>query len=461
MSNAHPVIDDESWLGHPKGLAFIVFTEAWERFSFYGMQALMVLYMSIHLFQPGTIETVIGISHYRSFIEGIFGPLTVRGLATQTFGLYIGLTFLLPVVGGYIGDKWLGQSRAVLAGAVLMMIGHFLMAFETLFLFAVCLLISGAGLLKGNLAAQVGALYEQEDQRVDTAFSVYSVGINVGAAVAPLVCGTLGELFGWHYGFGVAGLGMLVSIAIYIAGQKYIVDVEAGNDAGKKEPMRRPDKAKVAMLVVVFVFTALFWIAQTQVWNAYPLWVKDHVDLLVYGFQVPVTWFQALDSIAVLSLAPIILYAWKRQRSQNVEPGEVTKIILGFAVFSFACLWLAIGQSYSGSGKVPVVWPALFHFFCAFGYLYSWPAIMAVVSKSAPQAVNSMMIGALYISIFVGSVISGWLGRFYEVLTPTEFWALHGLIVAAGAFLYFLANPLLVRVLELEKVEKMGAQHLA
>ena len=461
MNNAKAVTDNGSWMGHPKGLAFIIFTEAWERFSFYGMQALMVLYMSLHLFQPGTIETVVGISYYQSFIESVFGPLTVRGLATQTFGLYIGLTFLLPVFGGYIGDKWLGQSRAVLTGAVLMMIGHFLMAFETLFLFAVCLLISGAGLLKGNLAAQVGALYEKNDQRVDTAFSIYSVAINVGAAVAPLVCGTLGEIFGWHYGFGVAGLGMLVSIAIYVSGQKYIPDVKVDDRSEKRVPLRRPEKAKILVLVVVFAFTSLFWIAQTQVWNAYPLWIKDHVDLLVYGFQMPVTWFQALDSIAVLSLAPIILYAWKKQRSRDTEPGELTKIVVGFAVFSFACLWLGIGQSYSGDGKVSIFWPALFHFFCAFGYLYSWPAIMAVVSKSAPQAVNSMMIGALYISIFVGSVVSGWLGRFYEVLTPAEFWFLHGLIVAVGALLYLVFSPILIRVLEIEKLEKLGDEHLA
>lgn len=454
MKPTSPDINDGSFMGHPKGLAYIIFTEAWERFSFYGMQALMVLYMSTHLFQDGTIETVVGISHYKSFIEGIFGELTVRGLATQTFGLYIGLTFLLPVFGGLIGDKWLGQSKAVLAGAVLMMIGHFVMAFETLFLFAVILLITGAGLLKGNLAAQVGALYEKDDQRVDTAFSVYSVAINVGAAVAPLVCGTLGEIFGWHYGFGVAGLGMLVSIAIYISGLKYIPDVKKEESVGENAPLEATDKSKIWLLSLLFVVTSLFWVAQTQVWNTYPLWIKDNVDLIVFGLQMPVTWFQALDSIAVLTLAPIILFIWKKQRNRDVEPKEITKVIAGFSVFAFACFWLAIGQTFSEDGKVSVFWPALFHFFCAVGYLYSWPAVMAIVSKSAPQAVNSMMIGALYISVFVGSITSGWLGRFYEQIPPADFWLMHGLIVAAGAVVYFLLRPVLINVLELGKIDK-------
>lgn len=447
-------------MGHPKGLAYIIFTEAWERFSFYGMQALMVLYMSGHLFQDDNIDKVVGISYYIAFVEAIFGELTVRGLATQTFGLYIGLTFLLPVFGGFIGDKWLGQRRAVLAGAFFMMAGHFLMAFEALFLFAVCLLISGSGLLKGNLAAQVGALYEKDDQRVDTAFSVYSVAINLGAAIAPLICGTLGEVYGWHYGFGVAGLGMIVSIAIYIAGQKYIPDVKVSTPGEKSQPLQRPDWEKISLLIVIFAFTSLFWIAQTQVWNTYPLWVKDHVELRVFGFNTPVTWFQSLDAFAVLTLAPLILYFWKRQRSKGVEPGEMTKVIMGFSIFAVACFWLSLASFLSAGNKVPMAWPALFHFFCAVGYLYSWPAIMAIVSKCAPQAVNSMMIGALYISIFVGSVVSGWLGRFYEVLPPAEFWAVHGVIVAVGAVLFLIFGSLLSRVLDLGEIDNMKGENL-
>ncbi len=440
--------DNKAFLGHPKGLGYIVFTEAWERFSFYGMQALMVLYMSSYLFHEGTVEGIFGFAAYKAGVEAIFGGCSIRALATQTFGIYIGLVYFMPVIGGLIGDQILGQRKAVLLGAVAMAIGHFLMAFESAFLFAMAALIIGSGLLKGNLAAQVGALYDKKDQRRDTAFSIYNVAVNIGATIAPLVCGTLGELLGWHYGFGAAGIGMMIGIVIYVMGAKHLPDVPKTHDAKAASGLQDGDMQKIGMLIVLFLIASLYWIAQAQVWNTYPLWIKDHVDLNVAGFSTPITWFQSLDSFAVLALAPLIMLLWHRQRQREAEPADLTKIILGCAVFALANVWLALGQTLSGDGKVAIMWPAIFHFICAVGFLYAWPAVMAMVSRVAPASVNAMMVGACYLSIFIGSTTSGWLGRFYETLPPEVFWLMHGAIVAGGSACIILLKKPLTATLE-------------
>src|SRR5262245_28522641 len=204
------------FLGHPKGLAFLFTTEMWERFSYYGMRALLVLYMVKYLLQPEPAEIVLGLAALRRGLEALLGPLDVQPLASQVYGLYIWLVYLTPVLGGLLADRALGQRRTVIIGGVLMAIGHFMMAFEPLFLFALLMLILGNGAFKPNISTQVGGLYAPDDPRRDRAFSIFYVGINLGAFLAPLVCGTLGEWVGWHYGFGAAGIGMTIGLAIYL-----------------------------------------------------------------------------------------------------------------------------------------------------------------------------------------------------------------------------------------------------
>src|SRR6266508_793001 len=202
--------------GHPRGLTFLFATEMWERFSYYGMRALLVLYMVKYLLLPGRADNVIGLAALRSAFESMFGPLGVQPFASHIYGLYTGLVYLTPLFGGIIADRLLGQHRTILLGAALMAIGHFMMAFEALFLFALTLLILGNGAFKPNMSAQVGGLYTPGDRRRDRAYSIFYVGINLGAFLAPLVCGTLGEELGWHYGFTAAGIGMTIALAIYL-----------------------------------------------------------------------------------------------------------------------------------------------------------------------------------------------------------------------------------------------------
>lgn len=439
------------FLGHPKGLAYIVFTEAWERFSFYGMQALLILYMATYLFLPENSGNVAVFEPFRACFEAIFGPLSVQALASQVFGAYVGLVYFAPVLGGLIGDRILGRRKAVLMGASFMAVGHFLMAFEASFLFALLMLILGSGLLKGNLAAQVGALYDKADKRRDSGYSIYVFSVNVGATVAPLICGTLGELYGWHYGFGAAGIGMLIGLAIYILGQSHLPSDRVEAEGEERPKLQKGDGIVIFSILGMLALTSLYWTAQSQVWNAYPLWLREHVDRSVFGLDVPVTWFQSLDSLAVLVLAPLVLWYWRHQSKRQTEPGDLIKLVIGCSIFAAAFILLGLGDVFGGNDQTALIWPVIFHFICGVGFLYVGPIALALTSRAAPDAVNSMMVGSYYLAIFFGGIFSGWLARFYEHMPTASFWLMHAAIVGLAAILILILRPLLTRTMKLDE----------
>lgn len=443
-------------LGHPKGLAYIAFTEAWERFSFYGMQALLMLYMTGHLLKTGTVEHVWGFASLRTAIEAVNGPLSMQALASSVFGLYIGLIYFTPVLGGLIGDRLLGRRRAVLAGAVLMAIGHFTMASEAAFLPALAALILGAGLLKGNLAAQVGGLYALDDSRRDGAYTVYVTAINIGAFVAPLVCGTLGELYSWHYGFAAAGVGMLIGIVIYVSGSPHLPQETLHSEHGARPSLQQGDGRVLLALFVLLAITSLFWTTQAQVWNVYPLWLKEFVDRGAFGHEVPVTWFQSWDSFTVLLLAPVVIVFWRAQARRASEPADLTKVGRGCALYAAGFALLALAHRSAGGAQVAIIWPITFHVLTSLGYLYAAPVALALISRSAPVPVNAMMIGAYYLGIFVGGIFSGWLAQFYEALKPARFWGLHGLIALSGTALILLLRRPMSRALRIDLPAKLS-----
>src|SRR5277367_5633713 len=214
-----------TFFGEPRALGYLAFTEAWERFSYYGMTALLVLYVSQALLIPGHVEHVLGFTAFRTGIEAVFGPMSTLALSSQIFGLYTGLVYFTPVLGGWVADRWLGQRNAVVLGAVLMSAGHIAMAFDASFLLALLLLIVGCGFLKGNISTQVGSLYAENDSAGRSrGFSIFSIGINCGAVIGPLLCGLLAQWYGWHAGFGLAGLQMLIGLATYLAGYREMSD---------------------------------------------------------------------------------------------------------------------------------------------------------------------------------------------------------------------------------------------
>ncbi|HEY7998620.1 MAG TPA: peptide MFS transporter, partial [Pseudolabrys sp.] len=281
--------------GHPRGLTFLFATEMWERFSYYGMRALLVLYMVKYLLAPQHAAGVAGLGAFKSALEFVFGPLETQQLASQIYGFYTGFVYLTPILGGLLADRVLGQRRTVILGAALMAIGHFMMASEHLFLFALGVLILGNGAFKPNISTQVGALYAPGDRRRDRAFSIFYVGINLGAFLAPLVCGTLGEEFGWHYGFSAAGVGMTAGLVIYLfAAPALPPDALARRETTHAPPDRAARRSIVALLLLSLP-VSLFWGIYEQQGNTIVLWASEYTDRHLLGAQIPVTWFQALN----------------------------------------------------------------------------------------------------------------------------------------------------------------------
>src|SRR5438309_8085262 len=296
--------NDRSFLGHPRGLGYIAFAEAWERFSYYGMQALLVLYMVHRLLLPGHVEHVAGFSAYHRLINSIYGNLSTQPLASAIFGHYTSLVYLTPIAGGLIADRWLGRTRSITIGALLMSAGHFLMAFDVTFLLALTCLLCGVGCFKGNLASQVGGLYATGDNRRADAFQIYYIFINGGVIAAPLIAGTLGEVYGWHWGFGAAGVGMLIGLTIYLLGRKWlppdspiVSKSEASPDHTAKTKLTRRDIIAIVVLIGLLPFLTIAIIPNQQIFNAYLVWAQDHGNLIFFGKKLPTTWLITLDSI--------------------------------------------------------------------------------------------------------------------------------------------------------------------
>ena len=432
-----------TFFGEPLGLAYLAFTEAWERFSYYGMTALLVLYMSQALFLPGHVEHVAGFTAFRAGLEAVFGKMSTLALASQVFGLYTGFVYFTPVFGGLIADRFIGRRRAVMLGAVLMSGGQIAMAFDASFLVALALLVTGCGLLKGNISAQVGALYAPGDSAGRTrGFSIYSMGINVGATAGPLLCGLLAQLYGWHAGFGLGGALMLIGLATYIAGYRTLSETTpAANRARPEAKMDAHAWRVVAALVAVMALTIFQSVAYFQNSNIGLVWIASHVDLAFFGWRIPVAWFNSIDAFVSIVSVPVLIALWKRQAARRGAPGELAKIATGAAIACLANLLLVAGCVLFV--RVPVLFPILYDALLGVAVLCYWPILLALVSRAAPPAIKATMMGVAFLSLFVSNMTLGRLGALYEPLGPTLFWALNAAIAATGAVLALvLARPL-------------------
>ena len=314
--------------GHPRALSFLFATEMWERFSYYGMRALLVLYMVEYLLKPAQAGHVVGLAGFKSALEAVFGPLSLQPLASQIYGFYTGLVYLTPIFGGLLADRLLGQRRTVILGAALMAAGHFMMAFERLFLFALLLLILGNGCFKPNISTQVGSLYASGDRRRDRAFSIFYVGINLGAFFSPLVCGTLGEEVGWHYGFAAAGVGMTIGLIIYLIATPTLPKDAFAARAATAAPLARNDWQAIGAILALILPASLFWATYEQQGNTIVLWASEYTDRHLFGgYQIPVTWFQAFNPFMIFAFTPFIVALWRRQGRH--EPSTVMKMAIG------------------------------------------------------------------------------------------------------------------------------------
>src|SRR6266853_998643 len=304
-----------TFLGHPKGLLYLAFTEAWERFSYYGMTALVVLFMVNQLLLPGHVEHIAGFPGFRAMVESIVGPLSTQALASQIFGLYSGFVYFTPLLGGMIADRWIGQRNAVVIGALSMSAGHIAMGFDQSFLLALLLLVIGSGFLKGNISAQVGALYPSEDEaRRTRGFVIFSTAINVGAVIGPLLCGLIAQVDGWHYGFGIAAIFMFFGLATYLYGYRYLpARVERRKYEGTR--LTAGERRIVFALIAVMIITIFQSTAYYQLYNVNPIWIQQHVALDVGGFRIPVPWFQSINSVFSILGVPLLFWIWQRQAS--------------------------------------------------------------------------------------------------------------------------------------------------
>ena len=444
---AGPRVKGGTFFGEPRALAYLAFTEAWERFSFYGMTALLVLYMTEALFTPGRIGHIADFATFRAGLESIFGPMSTVALASQVYGLYTGFVYFTPIFGGLIADRLIGRRNAVMLGAILMSAGHIAMAFDVSFLLALLLLIVGCGFLKGNISTQVGTLYAENDGAGRTrGFSIFSVGINVGAVAGPLACGLLAQVYGWHMGFGLAGVLMLIGLATYTLGYRHLQETVAKHATVVADaPLTRRDYVVVGAIFVTVALTIFHSIAYYQNSNICLIWIQKYVNLGFLGFTVPVSWFNSIDSFVSIISVPALFALWRWQASRGSEPTEIGKMGQGAWMAAAANLLLAICCVLFK--HVSALAPIVYDVILGVAFLYYWPTLLALVSRAAPQKLKATLMGGVFLSLFVSNLTMGWLGGFYEHMGPAAFWAMNAAIAATGGILIYLLRPWLERLL--------------
>ncbi|MGZ8330755.1 MAG: peptide MFS transporter [Rhodoplanes sp.] len=436
---AGPTLAQRELFGHPRGLAFLFATEMWERFSYYGMRALLVLYMVKYLFEPGRADTVIGYATLKRALEFGFGPLDVQPFASHVYGLYTGLVYFTPLIGGLIADRVLGQRRTVIIGAALMAVGHFMMAYEPLFLFALLALILGNGCFKPNMTAQVGGLYQPGDPRRDRAYSIFYVGINIGAFFAPLVCGTVGETIGWHYGFACAGVGMAIGLATYVIGLPSLPpEPIRGQWRAPTAQARAQFRRSFTILMLLFAPSALFWAAFEQQGNTIALWAAQSdrgVDVFGWRAEIPVTWFQAFNPLMIFLFTPPLVSLWAWLARLGREPSTIGKMSLGClgVAVSYGVMALAAWTSDGGAAN----WLWLLAFFCVItvSELHFSPIALSLVSHVAPEGSRSALMGVWFTSMFIGNLLAGWLGSLWSSVASVYFFLLMGALGVVGALI--------------------------
>jgi POT family proton-dependent oligopeptide transporter len=445
---------EKTWLGHPRGLTVLFSTEMWERFSYYGMRALLVLYLVKYLLLAGHVEHVWLYPQIRGFYESMFGTLSNQQFSSLIYGTYTGLIYASPLLGGWVADSLLGQRKTALIGIVTMGFGHFMMASEAMLFPALLLLIFGGGFFKTNTTAQVGMLYKQGDPRRDSAYSIYYVGTNLGAAIAPLVAGTLGEEVGWHYGFGAAGVGMIIALASYFYGWKYLpaegLPAKKEKIVTEKKPLNRDEWMSVGALILLVIPLTLWWACYEQSGNIIALFADANTDRrLIPGLidlQIPVTWFQFFNPAMIFGFTPFLLLFWTRQARDLKEPSSMHKIVQGCFMLAAAYVVIAYASWQGGAGKISWLWVALYFAFLTTGEIFLSPIAQSLYSKVSPMRIVSMMMAVQFIPNFLGGgFLQGYMGTWWETMPHPKFFLIMTAIgVVAGLIVWAMEKPLRV-----------------
>ncbi len=442
---------------HPKGLYFLFTIEMWERFSYYGMRALLTLYMVKFL-------------------------LFDTEKAGNVYGIYTGLVYLTPLIGGYLADRYLGQKKCIIIGAILMCLGQFILAVPDMSFFyaALALLIIGNGFFKPNISTIVGQLYEPHDPRRDGGFTIFYMGINLGALFSPLICGTLGEKVGFSYGFASAGVGMLVGLLIFLWGQnRYIKDVGncpqychceelatkqskeirknnfwiatlpsvARNDNEKdcKNSLTKNEKQQIAVIFILMFFTIFFWAAFEQAGSSLTLFADRSTDRIIpfLNFEIPASWFQSVNPLFIMLLAPFFSNLWLGLADINKNPSTPIKFSLGLLLVSIGFLLMIAASLFSNGSKVSILWLLGVYLFHTLGELCVSPVGLSVVTKLAPVKFLSLLMGTWFLSSFFANSLAGVFAGCYDSLNQAQFFAIPALITFVSAIiLFFLSKPI-------------------
>jgi POT family proton-dependent oligopeptide transporter len=409
-----PTLPVRTWFGQPPGLTILFLTEMWEKFSFFGMRALQVYYVTKQL-------------HYD------------QASASLIFGTYAAGVYLTPIFGGMISDRWLGRRRAVIIGGLLMACGHFMMASEALFFPAMVTIALGNGLFLPNLPSQVRPLYAARDPRLAGAYNLYYMGINLGAFIAPLVCGTLGEVVGWHYGFGAAGVGMCLGLAIYVAGSRHLPPDDALEEVPAADAASRH---QLLFLLGAGLAVILFRVAYEQTGNTLALWADVEVDRRAFSWQVPVTWFQSLNPLFVFVMTPVMVAYWNRRSGSASPAAPLGKMAFGAMAVAASYVLLAGVSQASQSAGTQVHWAWLVAFFAllTFGELYILPVGLGMFAQLSLPGFGATTIAAWFLAAFAGNLLSGVVGTWWSHMSPAAFFlAMAAIAAVSGAVLWLLA----------------------
>ena len=427
-------MNGSQWFGHPRGLSTLFFTEMWERFSYYGMRAFLILYMTASVANGG-----LGFDDRH---------------AATVYGNYVGSVWLTPILGGLIADRLLGQYRSVLLGGSIIALGHFTLAFKTLSTFyaGLVLIVIGTGLLKPNVSTIVGSLYEDGDARRDAGFSVFYMGINLGAFIGPIIAGGLAQKVNWHLGFAMAGVGMVLGLVQYVVGRSHIepglarlaarpkpVKTAAGGGGG----FSAQEWKRIAVVFVLFVFASIFWGAYEQAGSTLNLFGDRYTNNTVLGFSYPSSWYVSVQAFFVIALSPVFAWIWIKLGPRQPSVPAKFALALLFAGIAFLLLVPAGSMAQSGAGiKVSPLWLVAAYFIEEWGELCLSPVGLSAVTKLAPVRIVSLMMGVFFLSNSLGNKLAGWTAGFFSSMPLSQlFGAVAAVCLVAAVIMFALVKP--------------------
>jgi POT family proton-dependent oligopeptide transporter len=429
----------KTFFGHPPGLGVLFGAEMWERFSYYGMRAILVLYM-VHVLKYQDVQ------------------------ATHVYGLYTGLVWFTPLLGGWLADRVFGTRRALVIGGSIIAAGHFVLAVPATWSFypGLALVVIGTGLFKPNASTMVGQLYEAGDRRRDAGYTIFYMGINIGSLFAPIVCGYLGQKVNWHYGFAAAGVGMVLGLITYVAlRDRYLpgIGIAPAKRPDAAVPMRarlsRDERKRVAAIWIVFLFAAAFWVSYEQAGSSLNLFADRYIDLQVGEFSIPSSWFQTAQPLYVIMLAPLFAILWQWLGKRNLEPSTALKMALGLMLVgvSFAFMITAGHQTdaclASHATSCATVSPFLLlatYGIGELGELCLSPVGLSYVSKVAPTRFVAFFMGVSFLPIAVGSYAGGWLAGLEQGMPHAKFFTIFFVVSVSAGVLMLFCVPLLKRL---------------